>query len=72
MFPNATDADFAIKLREEMDELGDDPDPEEMADVAIVLMSWADRCGFDLEDAMIRKMQVNQIRGIEGRWRDNA
>lgn len=71
-FPKADTAAFLDKLYEEVNELSaaiaDGPMSEEMADVAIVLMSWADREGVDLESEILKKMRVNQCRSMSGRW----
>lgn len=71
-FPNADTAAFLDKIYEEAHELEQSCNTatmsEEMADVAIVLMSWADREGVDLEAEILKKMRVNQVRAMSGRW----
>lgn len=73
-FPDATGEDFIKKLYEELDEAsaeyhGMGELPEELADIAIVLLSFADRRGIDLEEEILAKMKTNQVRALEGRWR---
>lgn len=71
-FPNASDDDFAAKLAEEVAEAVAEKRShrlaEELADVVIVAMSWADRAGIDLEREVMSKMGTNQARSLHGRW----
>lgn len=71
-FPNADTDSFLNKLNEEIYELKQSCNTssmaEEMADVAIVLISWADREGVDLEHEILKKMRTNQQRSVDGRW----
>jgi len=53
------------KFREEADEFYEEPSAEEAADCIIVLMSWANAHGVDLESAVLAKIEKNEGRKWE-------
>lgn len=68
-FPDAEMGDVTSKMYDEMIELyqdvtcrHDEGVGAEIADVVIMLYQIADRCGVDLEQAVINKMAVNKAR----------
>lgn len=71
-FPNATLAAVFAHLLEEVAELGDEiadtrlastgSIAEECADVCMLVMQLAGLCGFDLEQEVLAKLEVNRAR----------
>lgn len=62
-FPNATPASCAEHLRREAEELADNPtDPEEMADVMMLLYGLSSSAGVDLRQAVADKLRKNRQR----------
>lgn len=59
LFPNRSDASILLKLFEELGELVKKPDdPDEHADVFILLLDFASRHGVDVEKAVLSKLSV--------------
>jgi NTP pyrophosphatase (non-canonical NTP hydrolase) len=61
-FPHQDVASTIDHLREEIDELADDPSGEELADCAMLIFAIADRSGVDLPAELERKHAVNRAR----------
>jgi NTP pyrophosphatase (non-canonical NTP hydrolase) len=61
-FPDSTAQSVLSHLAEEADELQADQTPEEAADVLLLLLAFADKCGFDLLEVAQAKMAVNEQR----------
>ena len=63
LFPDSTPDSLTAHLLEEAHELSEAPrNPEEMADVALLLLGLASRCGVDLPAWMRRKMEICRLR----------
>lgn len=63
LFPNRTDASMFMKLFSEIGELADRPDdPEEVADVFIMLLDYAARRRINIQEAVLKKMIINDCR----------
>lgn len=60
LFPNRTDSSMFLKLYSEIGEMIDsDGDPEEVADVFIMLLDYAARKKIDIEHHVLAKMKIN-------------
>jgi hypothetical protein len=63
LFPGRTDAAMALKLYSEIGEMIEsDGDPDEVADVFIMLMDYAIRKNVNIAAAVRNKMEVNEQR----------
>lgn len=62
LFPDRTDQSMFMKLFEEIGELVEKQNPEELADVLIMLLDFASRKMWDIEGSIRDKMQVNENR----------
>lgn len=63
-FPDSTINTVLAHLAEEVDELRRDPNPEEAADVLMLLLAVATKLDFSLMDAAREKFEINKGR----RW----
>ena len=62
-FPHRTDASMFLKMYGELAELIEsDGDPDELADLFIMLMDYAVRKKINITDAVRRKLEVNRQR----------
>jgi NTP pyrophosphatase (non-canonical NTP hydrolase) len=63
VFPDRTTASAMLKLYEELGELLRSPsDPEEHADIFIILMDLSTMHGVDIESAVMQKLAKNRTR----------
>lgn len=61
-FPNSSTASAIDHLKEEIDELAENPDGEEWADCMFLLLAISDRAGIDRAVALERKLAINRAR----------
>lgn len=65
-FPNRTDESMYLKMYSEIGEMIDAFAPEEVtdevADVLIMLLDFGKRKGINLEQAVLRKLEINRLR----------
>lgn len=66
-FPNRTDQSMYLKMYSEMGEMIEAATFEEVtnevADVLIMVLDFGKRKGIDIEQAVLRKLEVNRLRG---------
>ncbi len=68
LFPSRTDQSMFLKVYSEMGELVSAPDdPEEFADLMIMLLDYGARKGFAIEYEVKKKMALNETRV----WKQN-
>lgn len=62
-FPHRTDASMFLKLYSEIGELVENPDDEEeVADIFIMLLDFAVRKGVNIEEVVMKKLDINKQR----------
>jgi len=67
LFPNRTDTSMYLKMFQELGEMVESGDPDEVADVFIMMLDFAERKGINVQDVVERKMSINETR----RWAMN-
>lgn len=58
-FPGRTLEGLYNKLKDEIREFIDTPTPDELADVFILILDWAEMNGWNMQQAINRKMNIN-------------
>lgn len=67
LFPNRTDTSMYLKMFKELGEMIEDGDPDEVADVFIMLLDFAKRKQIHIAEVVMRKMAINDSR----QWKVN-
>lgn len=62
LFPDRTDSSMYLKLFKEVGELIEGGDPDEVADVLILVLDFAKRKNIDIQSTIVNKMQINDRR----------
>jgi hypothetical protein len=62
LFPNRTDTSMYLKMFKELGEMIEDGDPDEVADVFIMLLDFAKRKNIHIAEVVLRKMDINNGR----------
>lgn len=62
LFPHRTDSSMYLKMFKELGEMIEEGDPDEVADVFIMLLDFAKRKEINIAEVVIRKMAINDQR----------